>query len=140
MVKLAMLSGCSYRWGQGNGSNARRNCGWRAPTMLIALRKMAHQLGRGTHACRAARSAARLKGRSTVAAGTLPQKCWRSPTSLRSGESGRFRPVCLDILSSFSTGGEVPKPGRRKVESTLRGTYLQVKIRGRQVPPEKGTA
>src|SRR5262249_38766980 len=101
MLKLAMLSGCSYRWGQGKGRNARRNCGWRAPTTLIALIKMAHQLGRGTHACRAARSGARLKWRSTVAPGTLPQKCWWSQTSLRSGESGRFRPVCLDILSSF---------------------------------------
>src|SRR5215472_5209566 len=130
MVKLAMLSGCSYRWGQGNDRNARRNCGWRAPTMLIALRKMAHQLGRGTHACRAARSAARLKGRSTVAPGTLPQKCWWSPTSLRSGESGSFRPVCLDILSSFSTRGEGLKPRRRQVDSTLRGTDLQEKICG----------
>src|SRR5262249_12175280 len=105
MVKLAMLSGCSYRWGQGNGMYARRNSGWRAPTTLIALRKMAHQLGRGTHAFRAGMTAARFKGRSTVAPGTLPQKCMRSVTSLRCGESGRFRPAFLDILSSFPTGG-----------------------------------
>src|SRR5262245_29244101 len=108
MLTLAMLSGCSYRWGQGNGRNARRNCGWRAPITLMALRKMAHQLGRGTHACRASRSPARLKDRSTVAPGTVRQKCWWSTTSLRSGESGRFRPACLDILSSFSAGGWVP--------------------------------
>src|SRR4051812_18642976 len=108
MLKLATLPGCSYRWGRGNGRNARRNCGWRAPTTPIAFIKMAHQLGRGTHACRAVLSAASLKVRSTVAPGTLAQKCWWSTTSQRSGESGSFRPVCLDILSLASNERKVP--------------------------------
>src|SRR4051812_45399412 len=72
--------------------------------MLMALRKIAIQLGRGTHACLASISRCSAIGRSTVAWGTLAQKCIRSTTSCRDGEIDTFLPDCLDILSSLLAG------------------------------------